>query len=203
MTTQEIKDYDIFLKVYCRPDNARFNKRRPIDNEDTINLMWERLLEDYKTVEPDAIKRYLCNKKYKTYYLITYWWYIISHRRKVMDGWKCTHKGCIVDKRQLQVHHKDVFGDGNYYVYKGEEISFMDALQTVCPACHREIHNIEEKKKRKGRKNKSVVIPRIDDFSVTSDQKKYVVTVKTHELSIEEIRAGIINNLDIVLDVLK
>ena len=66
MTTQEIKDYDIFLKVYCRPDNARFNKRRPIDNEDTINLMWERLLVDYKTVEPDAIKRYLCNKKYKT-----------------------------------------------------------------------------------------------------------------------------------------
>lgn len=196
--------YDTFLRKYCRPDNAKFNKRRPITNPFTIDSYGKTLRLDYATVKSDAIKRYLKNKDYDTYYLITYWWYVISHMRKLMDDMECKN-GCDVDKRTLQVHHLT-------YEHLGEEINYMDDLITVCPACHEAIHVEEElrtgvkrkkKKKRKPRKKKSVVTTRTDDFTVKSYPKKYVVTMKTHELSMEELRAGILNNIDIVLDVLK
>lgn len=188
MTSQEEENYNKFIIKYCCPDNAKFNRRKPITNPSTIEAYWTQLLLDYANVDQDAIRRYLRHKKYKNYYLTTYWWYIISHKRKLMDGMLCSENGCNVNKHALEVHHLT-------YEHLGEEIKFMDDLITVCPDCHDAIHG-------KKRKKKVVASIKTDDIQITSDPKKYVITIKTHELPIKELRTAIINNIDIVLDVL-
>lgn len=220
MSPIEEKKYLKFIKTYCRPENARFNRRRQITNPETIESYWNKLLEDYADVNQDAIKRYLCRKKYRTYYLTTYWWYIISHKRKLMDGFKCTGEDCQGDCHVLNVHHPN-------YDHKGEEIKFMDSIVTLCETCHDKEHPDKQKRKPKfGKKNMVVVLTKteepekkddpqklkkfyednsewlFDDVEIVSDPKKFTVIVKTQTLNTKELRKAIINDLNILLDVL-
>lgn len=217
------KNNNKFLEKYCRPDNSKYNRRRPITNPEVIDSYFNTLLLDYENVDQDYIKRYLCSKNYKNFYVLTYWWYIIAHKRKLMDGMACTGKDCDGECLELHVHHPN-------YDHKGEEIKYMDTITTLCKKCHRKEHNLKEEiskpKKMMGwfkKKNKKVVPPKTEevedpkllekfnvkmdemsfqDTTISSDIKKFIITIKTQTLSTEELQKTMLHNLNIWMDVL-
>jgi hypothetical protein len=228
--SEDEKRYLNFITKYCQPDNAKFSRRRSITNPDTITSYVDTLLLDYELIDQEAIRRYLCSKPYPSYYCSTYWWYIISHKRKLMDGMKCSHEDCDGKCKILQVHHND------NYLHKGEEIKFMDTLRTYCETCHHtKIHEHEEKKtKKKGlfgflnsKKNTEVIYAKTEEnehpedpqllkkfeekfdtifsqeIEITTDPKQHVIAVTTQTLTIEELQDAIFQNLDILLAALK
>jgi len=139
---------DTFITNYCQ-HYSESNPRPPMTNLEVIDWHWGRLLDDYDGVYKDNVKNYLNKVKYKKVFLTSYWWYIIRHKRMAIDGFKCCGCGAIHD---LQVHHIDMT-----YGIRGEEVLFMDGLQTLCETCHNAVHG---KKKKKGiwrRKNVVVV----------------------------------------------
>ena len=187
-----------------------------LTNADTINAFWDRMVLEYEGVDQEQVKRYLNRKKYRTVYLTTFWWYIISYKRKLMDGFKCTHTNCSGDCRVLEVHHPN-------YDHRGEEIKFMDSIKTLCHTCHLKEHDLEFDAPKFGKGNKVVVLTKTEeaedqnklqefyekngkwlseDVEIVSEPKKYTVIVKTQILNTKELREAILNDLDTVLAVL-
>jgi len=226
--TEEEK-YLKFITKYCLPETSIYNRRRSITNPETIYSYWNTLLLDYASVDQEAIKRYLCSKPYESFYLKTYWWYIIRHMRLLMDGFKCTHKDCNGKYKVLQVHHI-----GSDYLHKGEEIKFMDTLRTLCKTCHhtKEHGHEEETPKKKGlfgflKRNTELSLTRTEDevpedpqklkvfeekyktfnfqdnIEIISDSKEYTIIITTPILTTEELRAAILYNTKILLDTLE
>jgi len=213
------KNNDNFIRKYCQPENSRYSRRPALTNAEYINLRWEELKREYRDVDQDYIKRYLCKKPYESYYLKTYWWYIIRHKKLLMDGFKCTDKNCDGSCTTLQVHHPN-------YDHKGEEIKYMHCIETLCKTCHRNEHNLgeeEPKKKRRPRikKNTFVVLTKTEDVAnadefnekiktmfseettITSDPQKYVVTMTTKTMTNSEVRAALHLDIDNFFSVLK
>ena len=71
-------------------------------NPDAINLHWDKLVKEYAEVDHDFVKSYLNNINYGTVYLTTYWWYIIRHKRLLMDKFTCTNKNCSGITKELK-----------------------------------------------------------------------------------------------------
>lgn len=221
--------YHRFIKGYCLRDSP-FRPKVPLTNSETIEIYWKTLCLEYLNVNQDAIKRYLRGRSdtkssYRNVYLTTYWWYVIKHKRKLIDGFKCTNKDCDGTCTTLEVHHKNIpnTNEGDY-THKGEEIKYMDCLETLCSTCHAKKHDIEDKPKKKRRRtykrNGEVILTRTEDrillspvvtanefnerieskFSIDVTPKEYVVTVTS--LRTDELRRAIVAELDILLDIL-
>jgi len=156
----------------------------------------------YRHVYQDEIKRYFNKRygnkrRYRKGYLTTYWWYIISHKRKLMDRFTCAVDGCG-NQDNLQVHH---WG----YEHMGEEIKFMDDIVTLCETCHENQHPDMRKRvlNRKRRKPKKVV--NLKDFhekiEIIREQQQYVITVQ--DLTTDELWEIIQRDFDLALDALE
>ena len=209
-----------FISTYC---TQFFEKKgRPaITNADTINTHWNRLLRDYAEVDHDSVKRYLNKINYKTVYLTTYWWYIIRHKRLLMDGFLCTDKNCCGDTHLLEIHHLN-------YDHRGEEINYMDSIITLCKTCHGNRHPEKKTRKKKRfwfkKKNNVVVLTKteeqkdpvnlkefqekldnlsIEEIKVVSEPKKYTVIITTQTPTTEELETVILQNMNILLTALK
>lgn len=225
----ELDAYHAFIKKYCLPETAKYSKRRVINNPETINSYWDTLVLDWLGVNQKAITEYLKKKDYKSWYLKTYWWYIIKHKRMLMDGFICTGNSCDVDFKFLEVHHKNkpnsFKGD---YTHLGEEIDYMDCIQTLCPSCHDEKHNVVRKKRKKRKRvfnkradlviltpengrvkvnakefNDNIKSIFSQETTITSDNQNYFVTITTKKMSNDELRATVLERIDTIFDALK
>ena len=211
--------YHAFITKYCLPETNKYSRRRVINNPETIGSLWDSFVLDWLDVNQKAITEYLKKKDYKTWYLKTYWWYLIKHKRMLMDGFTCTNNNCDIDFKFLEVHHKNIpnttKGD---YTHLGEEIDHMDCIETLFPTCHDERHDVVRKKKRKRiRKNLFFLTPKVnarefnnniksifsEETTITRDNQKYVVTVKTKKMSNDELRATVLEKIDAICDALK
>ena len=183
-----------FKEAYCQSANP-MNPRPPVTNRDWINSLWEKLLRAYENVDQKIIKDYLCWKNYEVGYLHSNWWYIIKHRRLVMDGFKCTKCGAI---HFLEVHHLT-------YAYRGEEVKYMESIVTLCRDCHRKEHNLNPELNNKEyiqKENIHVVnlYDKINDLKNTH----IVIEIKNYEnLSIAELRDNIENNINFIIENLR
>jgi len=219
------KNTDKFIEKYCQQDFSRIPRPR-ITNGEVIERRWKKLVEEYANVNQNKIKNYLCNrsdtqKKYVKYYLTTYWWYVIRHKRLLMDGQICSDENCNVSE-ELEIHHND------NYKCKGEEIKFMNCLETLCRECHSKRHpdkvnkkkrkRISKKSKRNFPHGKNVIAvkkiepselqlfhEKVDNINknveIVSDSKKHVITIET--LSNDELREAILQDLDTLLAILE
>jgi len=183
-----------FITKYCQHYSLA-NPRPVMRNPEVIDWHWNRLLQDYEGVDRDAVKRYLNKRNYKKVFLTSYWWYIIKHKRLAMDGFKCCGRNCSTpDDKELHVHHIDMT-----YAIRGEELLFMDGLQTLCSCCHENEHGKKKKKRRWGRKN-VVVVEITNELSVEERVDNLIAVAKrmgtTDQQRCEEI-------LDVLDDVMK
>lgn len=148
-----------FIKKYCKGYSV-VNSRPPMSNSTTINRHWDTLVEEYKHVNQDKVKEHLRWVNYHAVFLTSYWWYVIRHKRKLMDGFKCTTIGC--DKTLLngilQVHHIGET-EKEQYEHRGEEIKLMDCIITLCKDCHNKIHGKKPKKLKKKKAKKRYTLP--------------------------------------------
>lgn len=148
-TPKQIEENTLhFIRTYCQHHSKR-NPRAPMKNERMINAHWNKMVRDYQWVDQDEVKAYLNNVNYTKVYLTSYWWYIIKHKRMLMDGFLCTDGRCKTPNAcSYHVHHKT-------YDHRGEEIKFMDSIETLCNVCHDIRHqNDERPNKPKGRGKK-------------------------------------------------
>lgn len=195
-----------FIRTYCQHYSTR-NPRPPMRNEETINGHWDKLLRDYAWVDQDRIKTYLNNVDYDRVFLTSYWWYIIKHKRMLMDGFLCANNTCGTPENHFyNVHHKT-------YEHRGEEVKFMDSIVTLCKVCHDIEHENDERKggKKKRRRRKpfkkkmGVMV-----FKKTETQKEKPLQNKIQNLidaekeinplSEEELMTSILNSLRNTLD---
>ena len=195
----EAYDYYLwFVKHYCQR-YSRQNPRPALSNPEVINIRWNTLVADFAKVDQKAVTQYLrdtsnTRSKYRDFYLTTFWWYIIRHKRMLMDGALCTGKNCTGNYSSLEIHHPN-------YDHKGEEVLFMDSIQTLCPACHNMEH--PDKKRRKKRKSNSNLIKARKEAKELKEFHRKIknLTLITVE-SDDELRAGIINDLEKIFEYL-
>ena len=209
-----------FKKKYGTPKLSAANKPN-VTNEEWINLRWNLLLEEYENVDKEEVRLYLDSRNYVGVFLNSHWWYVISPKKKLMDGYKCQGDDCdgnytIYD---LEVHHLT-------YEHKGEEVMFMDSLITLCNTCHSKIHDKPIKKKLIKPHKKEICV----DIEMENDAENYVPTsfepneillnfnnlaenikvesnlknfiIKIESLDTYELHAAINNNLKIILNIL-
>jgi 5-methylcytosine-specific restriction endonuclease McrA len=207
-----------FRKAYCFPHNNRYNSLPQIRNAETLELQWNNFISNYENINKKEIKRYLCSisstrSDYRRRYLTTPWWHWLTQKRLAMDGYKCTKCGAT---EHLEIHHLT-------YAHKGEEILYMETITTLCESCH----DIEHGKKRKRRKQNiplnTIIVTTTEETQednsnllkyfyeknkkilnqetrIESNEKQYVITIKTKTPSIEELQMAIFGNITIMLN---
>jgi 5-methylcytosine-specific restriction endonuclease McrA len=197
-----------FIEKYCQ--KYHYVKPRPkLTNAETIDLHWNTLLGYYNCVNHKIIKEYLNTKITYNDYLTTYWWYVISNKRKLMDSHKCGDCKELFDL--LEVHHLT-------YEHRGEEVKYMDDLITLCSGCHNNRHPEKKDRKKKHRHVLEVEFyEESDDLnilnvfyekyegiknqSVDVTMMNYVIVVE--EASMEELHESIMHNLGVVMKLLQ
>ena len=128
----------IFIEKYGKPEPT---KRTTSLDENTIRIMWDTLVVEYNEVDKSLVTDHFLKLHYKKQYLFTYWWYVIRHKRILMDNFVCSDDS---NHRQgyLVVHHKT-------YDFRGCEVDYMETLETLCNYCHDERHSRKTKRPEK------------------------------------------------------
>lgn len=187
------KNTDEFINTYCQ-SHSRSNSRAPMTNKWLIDKKhFKDLWNDYQWIYQDEVRMYMRNRcknirgkitKYNSYYLTTVWWYIIRHKIKLRDGFKCCDCGEHENLSNLNFHVHHMNGD---YKHLGEEILYLDTLQLLCEKCHDKAHGNPPKKVIKKKKRKFNEIILTENVELNNIQRRWTV----------------INNLNFVLEQLK